>query len=242
MTKRLAIPLFLLAFTPLAVYAQVQPPSVDVSASADVKVVPDEVFIAFGAETSDPSLEVAKSRNDEIVRKLLALTKQFQIDPRYVQTDYIVIEPWQHEISTGEYRREFRVRKNISVTLKDVTRFEDLLSRALETGITNVHGVQFRTTELRKHRDRAREMAIQAAREKAELLAGQLGRKVGPAIRISEYSGGWYSPYNWWGQNYGSNAMSQVASQTGDAASSSGTIAFGQITVTAQVSVSFALQ
>jgi uncharacterized protein YggE len=85
-------------------------------------------------------------------------------------------------------------------------------------------------------------MAIQAAREKAELLAGQLGRKVGPALRISEYGGGWYSPYNWWGQSYGSNAMAQVSSQSGDAGQSAGTIAFGQITVSASVNVSFGLQ
>lgn len=163
--------------------AQTQPPAIDVSASADVKVVPDEVFILFGVETSDPSVEIAKSRNDEITRKLLNLTKQFQIDPRHVQTDFINIEPWDPDRNENT-RREFRIRKNIAVTLKDTSRFEELLSRAVETGITNIHGVQFRTTELRKHRDRAREMAVQAAREKAQLLAAQLGRRVGPAIRI----------------------------------------------------------
>ena len=151
--------------------------------------------------------------------------------------------PAQVTLAVEHYGRLYRtLEKNIAVTLKEIAKFEELLSRALETGVNNVHGIQFRTTELRKHRDRAREMAIQAAREKAELLASQLGRRVGPAIRISEYSGGWYSPYNWWGQSYGGNAMSQVSSQSGDASSSSGTIAFGQITVTANVSVSFALQ
>jgi uncharacterized protein YggE len=53
-------------------------------------------------------------------------------------------------------------------------------------------------------------MAIQAAKEKAELLASHLGRQVGEALRISEYGGGWYSTYNWWGQYGGyANAMSQ---------------------------------
>lgn len=232
----------LLLLIPLGAYAQTSRPSIDVSGSADVKVVPDEVFIVLGVETSDVSLNVAKSQNDERVKKLLVVTKDFQIDPKNVQTDFITIEPWRHDIPNGDDRDEFRVRKNIAITLKNITRFEELLSRAVELGITNIHGVQFRTTELRKHRDHAREMAIQAAREKAELLAAQLGRKVGPAIRISEYGGGWYSPYNWWGQIYGSGGMSQVSSQSGDAGVSTGTIAFGQITVTATVSVSFGLE
>ena len=222
--------------------AQTQPPAIDVSGSADVKVVPDEVFIVLGVETSDPSLNIAKTKNDDSVRKLLALTKQFQLDPKYVQTDFISIEPWERDLRNGNSQKEYRVRKNIAITLKDVAKFEELLSRALESGVNHVHGIQFRTTELRKHRDQAREMAIKAAREKAQLLAVQLGRKVGPAVRVSEYGGGWYSAYNWWGQNYGSNAMSQVSSQAGEAGPSSGTIALGQITVTATVSVSFGLE
>lgn len=243
----LALVVLLLALMPLTLAAQEyqQRPTIDVQGSADVKVVPDQVFIVFGIETSDPNLTVAKSTNDERVRKLLALTRDIKIDPKYVQTDFISIEPWEHELRDDNrtVRLEYRVRKNIAVTLSEVTKFEELLSRALEGGVNHVHGIQFRTTELRKHRDQAREMAIQAAKEKATLLAGKLGRQIGPAIRISEYGGGWYSPYSWWGgQGYGSNAMSQVSSQVGEASVSEGTIAFGQITVTASVSVSFALQ
>jgi uncharacterized protein YggE len=241
------LPLLLLLLMPLVVAAQDAPQraTIDVQGSADVKVVPDQVFIVFGIETSDPNLTVSKSRNDERIKKLLALTKELNIDPKYVQTDFISIEPWEHELrdENRTMRLEYRVRKNIAVTLSDTAKFEELLSRALEGGVNHVHGIQFRTTELRKHRDHAREMAVQAAKEKAALLAGKLGRQVGPAIRISEYSGGWYSPYSWWGgQGYGSNAMSQVSSQAGEASSSEGTIALGQITVTANVSVSFALQ
>lgn len=226
--------------------AQTTPPTIDVQGSADVKVVPDEVLLVFGVETSDPSLATAKSDNDTRVKKLLSITQDLKIDPKFVQTDFISIEPWEHEFYVDDKRttrKEFRVRKNVSVTLREVARFEELLSRALEGGVNFVHGVQFRTTELRKHRDHAREMAIQAAKEKAQLLASQLGRQVGEAQRISEYGGGWYSSYNWWGQYGGySNAMSQVASQSGQSSSESGTLALGQITVTASVSVSFLLK
>jgi uncharacterized protein YggE len=243
---KLLLLVFAFVLLPLGVFAQdgQQRAAIEVQGSADVKVVPDQVFIVFGVETSEPDLSVSKARNDEHVKKLLALTRDLKIDPKYVQTDFISIEPWEHELRDEQrtLRVEYRVRKNIAVTLNDIAKFEDLLTRALEGGVNHVHGIQFRTTELRKHRDHAREMAIQAAKEKALLLAGKLGRQVGPAVRVSEYSGGWYSPYSWWGQSYGSNAMSQVSSQSGEASSAEGTIALGQITVTANVSVSFALQ
>lgn len=227
--------------------AQTTPPSVDVTAAAEVKVVPDEVFILFGVETSDVKLAAAKADNDNRVKKLLAITQQMKIDPKYVQTDFITIEPWDHEVFVNNNRvtrPEYRVRKKVAVTLREVPKFEDLLSRALEAGVNYVHGVEFRTTELRKHRDRAREMAIQAAKEKAELLASQLGRTIGEAQRISEYGGGWYSSYNWWGNGYNnySNVQAQISSQSGNSGYSEGTIALGQITVTASVTVSFALR
>lgn len=231
-----------LVLAPLSVRAQNPQPTVDVQGSAEIKVVPDEVFLVFGVETSDPSMAVAKSRNDQSVKKILALATELKIDPKHLQTDFISIEPWEHDLGNDTKRREYKVRKSIAITLNEVSKFEELLSRALEGGANYVHGIQFRTTQLRKYRDRARELALEAAQQKAELLAGKLGRKVGPAMRISEYGGGWYSPYSWWGQSYGYNTMAQNSTQSGDAASTGGTIAFGQISVTASVSVSFALQ
>src|SRR4051812_13582280 len=154
-----------------------------------------------------------------------------KIDPRFVQTDFIQIEPvWEDTEGSNRKHVEYRVRKNVSVTLRDVPKFEVLLSRALEAGVNFVHGVQFRTTELHKHRDRARGMAIQAAREKAELLAAQLGQHIGEARRITEYGGAWYSPYSWWGQGYGnySNMQAQMSSQSGSSSSAEGAIALGQ--------------
>ena len=83
-----------LVLSPLAVAAQDTQPraTIDVQGSADVKVVPDQVFLVFGIETSDPDLKVAKSKNDERSKNLLALTRDLNIDPKYVQTDFINIE------------------------------------------------------------------------------------------------------------------------------------------------------
>jgi Protein of unknown function (DUF541) len=56
---------------------------------------------------------------------------------------------------------------------------------------THVYGIEFRTCGLRKHRDAARGLAIQAAREKAIALAGELGQEVGRPIDIREEYKGW---------------------------------------------------
>jgi uncharacterized protein YggE len=220
-------------------------PLITVNGEAEVRVVPDEVVLTLGVETSSPRMDEAKSQNDERVKRVLALGKEYGIEARNLQTDFITVEPWYRDGHTRPENLEYRVRKTIVITLKDTAKFESLLSKALESGVTHVHGVQFLTTELRKYRDQARAMAIRAAREKAVALASELGQKIGRAYRISEYSGGWFSPYGmWWGQNWGSNSMAQISTQGGGNGESGegGTIALGQITVRANVSVSFLLE
>ena len=216
-------------------------PLVTVTGEAEIRVVPDEIILSLGVETSDKLLERSKSNNDERVKRILALGPAFGIDPKHLQTSFIGIEPWYREYNRVE-SLEYRVRRTIAITLKDTSKFESLLSRSIEVGATNVHGIQLRTTELRKHRDAARALAIKAAREKAIALAGELDQKIGKAVRIQESGSGWYSPYGWWGSVGGTSNVMQNSANSGSASSTDGTLALGQITVTANVSVTFLLQ
>jgi uncharacterized protein len=110
--------------------------------------------------------------------------------------------------------------------------------------VTHVHGIEFRTTELRKHRDQARMLALKAAQEKAELLTRETGSKLGKVLSIGEASFGYSSSYaSWWGERYG-GGMSQNVSQTfgGVSMVSDSTLAPGHISIRATVGASFALE
>lgn len=223
----------------------VGPALVTVTGEAEVRVVPDEVVLTLGVETWDQSLGRAKQANDAAVQRLLALAAESGIAPQHVQTDYVSIEPRYRDDYDKKNFIGYFVRKNVVVTLKDLGLYEEFLSEALEAGANYVHGVEFRTTELRKQRDRARSLAIRAAREKAEALAGELGKEIREPYRITEEGGGWWSPYGaWWGGRWGS-ATQNVVQETGSAPAltdESMTLAPGQISVTARVGVSFELK
>ena len=240
---------FLVGLTLFIVAAVVPVPAwaegghINVTGDADVRVVPDEVVVTLGVETSDKDMSIAKSQNDERIKKVLAITEAHGIDPKYVQTEYINIEPrYRYENDHEEFLGYF-VRKTVVITLKDISKFESLLSSVLEAGVNFVHGVEFRTTELRKYRDQARALAIKAAREKADALASELGQKAGKALSINESHGGWWSSYgSSWGSRWGSNVAQNVVQNVGEAPpTDEGTLAPGQITVNASVSVDFEL-
>jgi uncharacterized protein YggE len=218
--------------------------TITVTGEAEVNVIPDEVILSLGVETSDKDLNTAKKFNDERIKKILAQAKTFAIDSKYVQTDYLDIEPrydsnYQKQTFLGYY-----IRKNIVITLKDISKFDDLLSGVLTAGANYVHGIQFKTTELRKYKDQARKLAIKAAQEKAIALSGELGQKIGKPVSISEDYADWFSSYRGWWGSAGGGVMTQnvIQNAAGESMSVEDTVAPGQIGIKARVTVSFELE
>ncbi len=239
-------PLYIVFFFPYLVFAaeQTEPRLITVTGDAEVRVVPDEVILTLGVETINKVLNLAKTENDQRIQKIIDVAKKHNIETKHIQTDYISIEP-RYRSDRSEYREfvGYFVRKTIVLTLRDTTQFEVILSDALMAGANYVHGVQFRTTELRKHRDEARSLAIRAAHEKAIDLAKELGQKVGKPYKIQENPSGWYSWYNTrWGSRWGNSVSQNSIPYGGDPSESDSSIALGEIKVNAKLTVSFELE
>jgi hypothetical protein len=250
----------------LSAPAQRELPQINVSGSAELKVAPDEVDLKVGVETRDESLAGATRQNDERVSRALDFLRQNDIKDKDVQTDYISIEPIYDEHpevspTTGlplhHYDRRklveptyFQARKSIGVTLTNISKFESVLTGLITNGVNHVQRVDFRTSELRKYKDKARAMAIQAAKEKAQAMATELGVKVGKpyTINVNDSSGwtGWWSPGSWsygGGGGSGGGGYQNVSQNSGGGSGESGaTVAVGQISVSANVSVSFFIE
>jgi uncharacterized protein len=216
---------------------------ISVSGESEIRVVPDEVLLSLGVETFDKVLKSAKDLNDERIRKTIAAARSQGVLAEHIQTDYIGIEPRYPDGDVTRQLLGYVVRKSVVIRLKNIARFEDLLTSTLEAGVTHVHGIEFRTTELRKHRDQARVLALKAAQEKADLLARESGRRIGKALSIGEASFGYLSSYgSWWGSRFGSPmAQNAVQNMGGSALAGDSTLAPGQIAIRVNVSASFEL-
>lgn len=124
----------------------------------------------------------------------------------------------------------YTARRQLEITISNLESFEKIYRGLIERGVNDVSGISFRTTELRKHRDAARLNATQAAREKAEAMAGQLGAKLASVHSINErFSGGWRPPIQ--------NSISAFEANTRPTSS----VASGQIEINATVDVVFIL-
>lgn len=212
--------------------------TISTAGEAVIYVVPDEAVVTLGVETFNADLDKSKAANDSAAQTLVKAIKSMGIDDKYVGTDQVQVEIRYR--SEGREISGYVTRRAYSVKLKDPKQTEALVSLALKSGANMLSGVELRTTELRKHRDDARSMAIKAAKEKAIALARDLECTVGAPRNISEsgsvYSGGGYQ----FGNRY---AYSQNSVQTapGEAGEGGETMPLGQIAVRATVSVTFDL-
>ena len=230
--------------------------TIAVSGNAQVLVVPDQIELRIGILSHDPTLAKAKADNDARSSAVLTRLRELGLPARDVQTDALHIQPeYRSDGSRPPELVRYHVQRHVAVTLREVAKFETVLQSALDAGANEVLNIQFCTTELRKYRDQARQMATRAAREKAQLIAGELGVKVGRPIQISEqwldygwssynyyssYGGGYYSQFRSGGGYMAQNAVASAPSgDPGGPEASSTAFAPGQIRVSAMVSVTF---
>ncbi len=231
-----------LAVTPLKAE-----PQISVTGSAEVKVAPDEIHISVGVETRDANLNEVKRQHDQIMAGVLKFLKD-KVPDKDMQTDLITIAPEYDSNVSRTKPVVYIVRKSLEIKLTTIADFEPILTGLLSNGVNYIHNIDFRTTQLRKHRDQARSMAVRAAREKADALAKELGVKCGKptAINANEW-GGWWSGYPnpWGGRGYSYYGQAQnVVQNAGGGPTDTGgeTLSVGQITVSASVNVTFSLE
>ncbi len=251
--KTILITAFIIIITMCSILAQQTQlfddrPKVTVNGEAVVKVQPDQIIITFGIETWDKNIMVAKQENNEIMKKAVVVMKEAGIQDKDIQTDYLSIEPRYDDNYEKKNFIGYFVRNTFVVTLTEPDKVEDLVTGVLQSGVNYIHNINFQTTEFKKYREQARQLALNAAKEKAEKMAGALGQLIGDPIQINEGYGGsnwwYYSSWNSWGYGSRSNYMSQnvmqnIESGTGEI---SETIALGKISIKANVSVTFELK
>ena len=226
--------------------AQLPSPSgVNVSGDAQVNVVPDRVTILLGVESRNKSLDEASAQNDVLIRQVLAAARGLAVSASDIQTDFIHVD-LAYKDNDSTIVDYYKVTKEVQIVLKDVSRFEALVSATLHAGANHIYGIDFSTAELRKYRDQARALATKAAIEKANDLAAAAGMKVvGKPTSLTTYSYGGGSSYRYCcGYSYGGNMAQNVVQNqisSGDSSAES-TIALGKIAVYASVTMTFQMQ
>lgn len=168
-----------------------------VTGSAQLKVSPDCADISFSISVENAKPSVAAQM---LQAKSNALVEQFklrEIDEGDIKLSTLELSP-QLEYSQPLQKQVFKgytARSNFTASLKDFSKIGELYEVGANAGATSI-SLAYRRSDLPELRKKVRDMALEAARAKAEQMAKGLGIKLGRIVSVSEMGSPWMQPAN----------------------------------------------
>lgn len=185
--RHLAVPGLLAALLTAAGPAladEARPRTVSVSGQGEVAAQPDMARVTLGVEARRPTLSDARSRVTATVDRVLALTRDLKIDPKYVNATRLQVQPEYRWNETDRTRvlLGYVVSRQVEVELRDLEQLGTLLERAVSAGVNQVGDAALDSTKRKDLERQAMALAVQDARLNAEALAQAAGVRLG-AVR-----------------------------------------------------------
>lgn len=202
-------------------------PHIAVTGEGKVTVQPNQAVINFGVQNTGKDAAEVKKMNDEIVDKVMKFIKKFGIPSTDVQTTNVSLHK---SYDYDKKKHNFQASQSITITLKELKKYDELMMGLVDNGINNISNVEFKSSKIEEHKVTARKQAVLDAKKKAEDFATALNQKVGKAIVITDNSQPIYQP-----------PMYKSVNFARDESSSQETLAIGEIEISTNVSVTFQL-
>ncbi|MEW5940234.1 MAG: SIMPL domain-containing protein [Chloroflexota bacterium] len=210
--------------------------NITVEGEGEVKMTPDTAIVVIEITVADKEVALALARHNEIKQSVLSALRENDVEEKDVEVDFIEIFPESESGSSVIFR--YIVSTKIKVTVHDLSRLESLQIAITNAGATGILGPYFQVSDLKTYQQTARNLAIQAAREKATAIAGLLGQEIGEPLSVQQtstdngYSSDYGFPFISTASFYGYTSFWDLAN----------TVAFGQITIKVSARVVFQLK
>ncbi len=167
-----------------------QPGTIDVIGEASVNLAPDYATINIVVEKQHLKPAEAQKATMEEMSAVLSYLKSVK-NISEVKTQVVELRPVYRDYQKGE--KEYMARQIVSFRLNDLEQYDDVILELLQKGIDGIGQVAFRSTAEEKYEETLLKQAVIDAREKATLLAAELGQSIGKATFITDRS--YNSPY-----------------------------------------------
>jgi uncharacterized protein YggE len=206
-------------------------PQISISGEGKILVTPDIAVIQLGVQNNGKDPKEVKQLNDVTIDKVIAYIKKIGIPVTDYQTTQLSLyKNYDYE----KKKHSYQANQTISVTLKDISKYNAFMMDVMETGINVINGVEFKSSKMGQLESEARKKAILNAKKKAEDYVSVLpGQKVGKAISITDNSQTSYPQPVFLEKSYLTDVETKQPRET---------LAIGEIEIVSNVSVSFVLE
>ena len=156
--------------------------TITVFGNGEISVKLDTVEFVIFIQTVTYDLIESKSKNDEKF-----LTAMSILDTHAIEKKDIILENPQEKVRLIDIGHV--VTRLVKVTLHDIAKFQPLITDLQEGGVEQIIDIVFSASNIDSYYEQALQLAIEAARKKAQATVVSLNRNIGEIISIKESSG-----------------------------------------------------
>lgn len=202
---------------------------ITVSANSQVKAAPDLASISVIITTQGDSPAAAQKSNGKPTKAVIAKLKELGVADKDIQTSYTDLSPvWDEEGESDTYE----MRTSLSVSGLAIDKVNTIMDACVEAGATEISGPEYYLSTYKETYQEALVAAIEQSRPKAETLAKASGVKLGKVVAVTEgYEDSSYA--------YATNEY--MDEEKVEEAGSTAPLEPGEVTIRAEVTVSYAI-
>lgn len=225
-----------------AKYLYQGPTTISVTGIGEVTAKPDLTTFNFTIEAKEADAKTAQNKVAEIEAGILTYLKESGVEEKDIKTDNFNQSPqyeYPQSVCTqwscppaGEPKLiGYQVSETVTVKVRDAGKAGELIANVGSKGATNISGVTFTIDNDEVQKAEARKLAIADAKQKAEVLAKDLG------VRLVRMNGYW-EEQNGMPMPYGAGADMMKSARVMEAPQAV-QMPSGENTFTAQVNISY---
>jgi uncharacterized protein YggE len=225
------IALLVLVFVGTLANAQVQQnpqPQINVSGEGKILVAPDQADISIGVTNTGADANEVKKTNDAAIDAVIKFLKSQKLPQADYQTQRVNLNK-NYDYTKKKY--SYVASQTIVIHLKDLAKYDALMMGLTDAGVNTINGVAFKTSKQEQYESEARVKAVANALKKATDYTTALGQKLGKAILVTDNTQTFYPQ----------PVMRMAAMKNESDAMPNETLAIGEIEITANVNISYAL-
>lgn len=166
----------------------------DVMGEGRAEAIPDQAQATFGITSSGSTVASVQQNVNTVINQVKTSLKEDGVEEKDIKTTGYTINP-EYDYSVGKPRiTGYNATSTVEVTFRDFEKLNSAFDRATASGANIQGNLVFGLSDKLKEEatNKAREMAIQKAKEKAKVIADQSGLRLGKLINVTETQGPQY--------------------------------------------------
>lgn len=156
-----------------------------VDGTGKVSSAPDIAMVSAGVTKNASTVADAQNQTNTAVQEMITGIKNLGIDDKSIQTSNYSVTP---QYNQNQSISGYTVSENVDITVKPIDKINSVIDIATKNGANMVGQVSFGFSDSLKKdlEQKARDMAVQDAKEKANSLAQAAGVRLGSIVDVEE--------------------------------------------------------